>query len=87
MNNRAKRDRHEYNQKLINRGTLTFWADDQIADSCQLPKLLEKSPKSVKKVLADGAYDRANCRQDLLKRGIECFTPPIRKGRQRSGQE
>jgi hypothetical protein len=24
-------------------------ADDQIADSCMLPKLLEKSPKSVKK--------------------------------------
>ncbi len=61
--------------------------DDQIADSCVLPKLLEKSPKSVKKVLADGAYDRASCRQDLLKRGIEGCIPPRRKGRQRDGQE
>jgi hypothetical protein len=52
-----------------------------------LPKLLEKSPKSVKKVLFDGAYDRAKCRQDLLKRGIEGCIPPRRKGRLRSGQE
>jgi hypothetical protein len=34
-------------------------------------------------VLADGAYERASCRQDLLKRGIECFIPPIRKGRKK----
>ena len=60
--------------------------DKQIADSSMLQKLLEKSPKSVKKVLADGA-DRAKCRQDLLQRGVEGCIPPRRKGRLRSGQE
>jgi hypothetical protein len=49
--------------------------------SCILPKLLEKSPKSVKKVLYDGAYDRASCRQYILKRGIEGCIPPRRKAR------
>ncbi len=38
-------------------------------------------------MLADGAYDRAKCRQDLLKRGIEGCIPKRRKGRLRSGQE
>jgi hypothetical protein len=33
MNNHAKRDWHEYNQKLINRGSLTFWLDQNCLNS------------------------------------------------------
>jgi hypothetical protein len=52
-----------------------------------LPKLLEKSPKSAKKVLYDGAYNRAKCRQYILKRGIEGCILLRGKVRLRSGQE
>jgi hypothetical protein len=61
--------------------------DDQVADSTMLPKLIDQSPKSVKRVLADGAYDRASCRQHLLKKGIQSCIPPRRKGAQKEGQE
>jgi hypothetical protein len=33
MNNHAKRNWHEYNQKLINRGSLTFWLDQDCLNS------------------------------------------------------
>ncbi len=48
-----------------------------------LQKLLEKSYKSVKKVLSDGVYDRATCRHDFLKRNIESCIPTRRKRCQR----
>lgn len=63
------------------------FTNDKIADSAVLPKLVDKSPKSVRKVLADGAYDKASCRQYLLKRKIEGCIPPRRHGRQRKGEE
>jgi IS5 family transposase len=37
----------------------------------------------VQKVLADGAYDRASCRQHLLKKGIQSCISPRRKGAQK----
>lgn len=61
--------------------------DDKTADSQVLPLLVDKAPKSVNKVLADGAYDRAFCRQHLLKKQIEACIAPRRKGRQREGDE
>jgi IS5 family transposase len=33
MKNHAKRDWHQYNQKLINRGSITFWFDKECLDS------------------------------------------------------
>lgn len=59
--------------------------DDKTADSQVLPLLVDKAPKSVTKVLADGAYDGASCRGHLLKKQIEACIPPRRKGRQREG--
>lgn len=61
--------------------------DDQVADSNVLPKLIDQSPKRVKRVLADGAYDRASCRQHLLKKRDQSCIPPRIKGAQKEGQK
>ena len=45
--------------------------DDKVADSLVLPKLIDGVPRSVKKVFADGAYDKARCRKYLMERGIK----------------
>lgn len=55
--------------------------DDKVADSTILPKLIDKAPKTVQKVFADGAYDRANCRKALADKDIEDCIPPRRKGK------
>jgi hypothetical protein len=41
--------------------------------------LLEQTPKSVKEVIADGAYDTQNCREAIAKRGASARIRP-RKG-------
>jgi len=50
--------------------------DDSVGDSRVLPSLVEASPKSVKSVFADGAYDRLSCRRFLHNRGIKQHIPP-----------
>jgi transposase len=48
-------------------------------DAKQLPILLEKSPKSIDEVIADGAYDTQSCREAIAKRGAKALIRP-RKG-------
>ena len=55
--------------------------DESTADCAILPHLIEKAPKSLKKVYADGAYDRKNCREILSSAGIEDCIPPRKNGR------
>ncbi len=38
--------------------------------------LLEQTPKSVKEVIADGAYDTQNCREAIAKRGASALIRP-----------
>lgn len=47
-----------------------------IHDSCVLPSLVSKSPRSVRKVFADGAYDGYYCRNYLAERSLETCIPP-----------
>lgn len=55
--------------------------DCRVADSSMLPELIERTPRSVKKVKADGAYDRSKCRNAIKERGAEPVIPPPRNGR------
>ena len=43
------------------------------SDAKTLPILLEKAPKSVKKVIADGAYDTQSCREAIAKSGASAL--------------
>lgn len=54
---------------------------DHVGDSTAFPVLIDKAPKSVKKVFADGAYDGLECRSCLAKKGIEECIPPQRNGK------
>ena len=50
--------------------------NEKTADNQAFPRILKDSPKSLKKVYADGAYDRRNCRKALSEAGIqECILP------------
>ena len=51
------------------------------ADSAILPKLVDKSPKTVQKVFADGAYDRSSCRKYLFDKGLDVCIPTRRDGK------
>lgn len=55
--------------------------DEYTADSSVLPDLIEKSAKSVKRVAADGAYDRSSVRKFLYQKGIDSCIPPRKKAR------
>jgi len=57
--------------------------DDRTGDAKVLPLLLDKAPKSIRKVLADGAYDTLGCRRCLFDKNIEECIPPQRNGRLR----
>jgi hypothetical protein len=50
--------------------------ESTVGDATVLPTLLEKTTNSVKRVFADGAYDRLKCRQYLHNHGIEGTIPP-----------
>lgn len=50
--------------------------DSSVGDSTMMPKLIDKAPKSVKKVSADGAYDGFKCRKYLHENKIEAVIPP-----------
>jgi IS5 family transposase len=55
--------------------------DEKTADSTVLPNIVEASSKTVRKVLADGAYDSTNCRDFLCKRGVQDCIPPRRNAK------
>ena len=55
--------------------------NEKTADSQAFPDLINKSPKTLKKVYADGAYDRKNCREVLYNLGIEQCIPPRKDGK------
>jgi hypothetical protein len=57
--------------------------NDKVGDSTALPLLVSKAPKSIRKVLADGAYDTLDCRRYLANKNIEECIPPQRNGRLR----
>ena len=50
--------------------------NSNVSDSTVLKKLLDKSPKTVKRLSADGAYDGLPSRKLLHDRGIEDVIPP-----------
>lgn len=51
--------------------------DEKTGDSTVLPRLIGKAGRGIEKVLADGAYDSADCRKYLHKRKVqECIPPP-----------
>lgn len=54
--------------------------DDKTGDPGSFPKLVKKSPKSVKTVYADGAYDTKKCRDILYYYGIADIIPPRKTG-------
>ncbi len=60
--------------------TAAVVSDEYTSDSSALPFLIEKSPKSVTKVLADGAYDRSSVREFLTEQKIDPCIPPRRGG-------
>lgn len=55
--------------------------NEKTADNQAFPGLINKSPKTLKKVYADGAYDRKNCREILSNLGIEQCIPPRKDGK------
>ncbi|MBS0628467.1 MAG: IS5 family transposase [Verrucomicrobia bacterium] len=63
--------------------------DEKTGDATVLPRIIERSAKSIKRVLADGAYDSANCRKNLNEKGIKECIPPRKNGkiREDSGME
>jgi hypothetical protein len=61
--------------------------ENTIGDAPMLPKLIEKAPKSVSRVTADGAYDKFKCRKLLREKGILGIIPPPTNARMREGDE
>lgn len=61
--------------------------DEKKVDASQLPILIKKAPKSIKRVIADGAYDTRSCRKALFKNGIEGVIPPRKNGRIANDEE
>ncbi len=54
MNNHAKRDWHKYNQKLVNRGSITFWFDQECLNSWIEKKGKKGRPSFAKAVIRLG---------------------------------
>ena len=54
MNNHAKRDWHKYNQKLVNRGSITFWFDQECLHSWIEKKGKKGRPPFAKAVIRLG---------------------------------
>lgn len=61
--------------------------ENTIGDAPMLPKLIEKAPKSVNRVTADGAYDKFKCRKLLHEKGILGVIPPPVNAQMREGDE
>lgn len=49
------------------------------SDAKNLPVLLKKAPKTIKEVIADGAYDTQSCREAIAQKGAKALIRP-RKG-------
>ena len=62
------------NQELI---TIEV-TDDMVADRTVFARRIEKSPKTVRTVLADGVYDSSSCRKYLYAKGLKGCIPPRR---------
>lgn len=52
--------------------------DEYTADSSALPDLVERSPKSVRKISTDGAYDKKPIYEFLSQQGLDSCIPPRR---------
>jgi len=50
--------------------------DNSVHDTAPFASMIKRSPKGVKHVYGDGAYDTRNCYAALCKRGIEPHIPP-----------
>ena len=61
--------------------------ESHVADSSVLPDLVERAAKTVKRVVADGAYDRKKCRDYLRGKNIKAHIPPSINARIRCGEE
>lgn len=48
----------------------------EVADCEVAPNLIKKAPRSVKRVLGDGAYDTFECYKSAYERGYELLVPP-----------
>lgn len=57
------------------------------ADSKAVSPLLDKTPKSVKMVLADGAYDGRSVREEIKQRKAKALIPPPRNARYRGEED
>lgn len=57
--------------------------DEKTGDATVLPRIMDQMRKGVKRVLADGAYDSADCRKYLHKRGMQECIPPRKTGKVR----
>jgi hypothetical protein len=58
--------------------SVTELTTNGVADCEVMPKMMKKSPRSVKKAYADGAYDKEECRQAVKERGAMAIIPPSR---------
>ena len=56
------------------------------ADCKQVPVLLKSTPKTVKRVYGDGAYDTRECRDLFYQKGIQEIIPPRKGARIRKGE-
>lgn len=71
------------NQEIVSEITTT----SQIGDSKMTEKLMSAAGSSVRKVIADGAYDGINTRQLVRDRGAHPLIPPPRNARLRKDGE
>ncbi len=58
-----------------------------VSDSRMLPEIVGKAPRTVRRVVADGAYDRKKCREYLKKQHIAAHIPPSVNARVNEGEE
>ena len=58
-----------------------------IADCEVAPRLLKKSPKSIRNVIGDGAYDTMECYKAAYEHGAELLTPPRKGAVMREGKK
>ena len=55
--------------------------EGNVSDKTIGPNLIEKTPNSCKKVIADGAYDSQACREKIRLKNAKALIPPIKNAR------
>lgn len=55
--------------------------NSEVHDGKQIKTLLNETPRSLKQVLADGAYDGKCCRNEISRRGAKALIPPPKTAR------